>query len=194
MSHGQRRAALALSALPSADRRWLLARLPADDSRVLDRLLRDFDRSGLSASPELVHAALAEQAQAELHGQAAGPEWRIAQANGAEIQAALAGEPLWVAVMICSLAAWPWRANFLFLADGDTRQAISSFDREAGGAAAGNSAFALAPRARMVLLERLAQRLGPLKAARQQRFEQLLTSPADVRPAGILGRLSSWLL
>jgi hypothetical protein len=74
----QRRSALALHSMSSADREWMLARLPAEAGARLTALVDELRSLGLPPDPQLVKSAVSAPAVAALGHAARPPVLRLA--------------------------------------------------------------------------------------------------------------------
>lgn len=115
MTPGFRRAALALSGLSKADRKWILHQLSSDERMPLLGLLRELDRQGIQMSPGEVDALLtpANERAAAIASDKRSAREQLAQMNAGQVTRLLSHEPDWLIAVICDISKWPWIEEFL---------------------------------------------------------------------------------
>lgn len=110
-----RQSALLLHGLSALDQHWILARLPAEDQRILGEHLSELRSLGIPADPALFDAmtgdaSVVESARSSPRRAAADP---LQAASGAQMDALLADEPVWLVRHVLALENWSWREDFL---------------------------------------------------------------------------------
>lgn len=107
--NADRQTALRLHALPTADRRWILSRLPAGPRRELDGLLQELRALGIPPQFNLDGLGdMNEPAAAVLTPSAA-----LHAASAQQVHALIGDEPVWLQARVLGLATWPWQADFI---------------------------------------------------------------------------------
>lgn len=142
-----REAALLLHALESADQRWVLDQLDAQESKLLRDYLKELHALGIPRDRTLTR----EAPPMRLSGSAA----RIHAASAAEIVAVLDSEPRAVLAALLAQAEWPWASTLLGTLPPLERDGLAL-----------DAAVALAPGAAAALLDEVAGRLERLPGLR----------------------------
>lgn len=130
----ERKAALLLHALPPAERRWFIDRLPPRQAGTLLRLLEELKVLGLSADADLVHELLAAASAASATPPAP-PASEVISPPDTEWQSIDAAEPLFMARLlsvepvtliadVLGLRTWSWAPAVLDLLSPVTRQGV----------------------------------------------------------------------
>jgi hypothetical protein len=102
-----RQSSLLLHALNEPDRRWILARLPARDQRILREHLTELRILGIPADFEIAEAATASPRSAR-----AGRN-PLRTATVSQMRAILIDEPVWMLRHLLALDNWSWKQDFI---------------------------------------------------------------------------------
>jgi hypothetical protein len=113
---GVRISALVLYALADADRKWLLARLPALQRDRLSELLRELRSSGMEADYELVQRLIREKQALSTVSDRLVPSKQLVHADARALWQVLKGEPDTLIARLLGLHAWPWQDEIFAIA------------------------------------------------------------------------------
>ncbi len=110
-----RQSALLLHGLSDADQRWILARLAAEDQRILGEHLSELKSLGIPADRVLIDDATGDTVASDSTKPvqphvAADP---LHAASAAQMRALLANEPAWLVRQVLALDNWAWRPDYL---------------------------------------------------------------------------------
>jgi len=127
-----REAALALHALGSDDRAWLIERLTPAQQRAVAPLLAELAELGIPADARLVDEALHQSARSNTSD----AQQRIAALDAAQVAGLLRGEPASFVACVLGLAAWPWARGYVERLEATARRQLEDALHEAPAATA----------------------------------------------------------
>lgn len=152
---GLRLCALALHAVASRDRAWLLSRLPDGPRRQLTALVDELRGTGIPADPELVRQLVRERELLARDPAQLPTGARLLRASAQDVWALLRGESDALVCRVVRRHEWPWKAELLDLCGLARAKRIDALAAQLAPAAALEQA----------IVDELEQRLGARQSA-----------------------------
>jgi hypothetical protein len=109
---GVRHAALVLHGLATADRQWLMSRLPVERQRELTFLLQELQDIGIPPDADLIRTAIGSEPPGR-DAITPSPHGTLAAATAEQMHALLSGEPDGLVALVVGSTAWPWNEALL---------------------------------------------------------------------------------